>query len=50
MRKRSKAYEVDVIGDADFDGVHKDLPDHSVAKTHKARRNHPLTNDQKWIN
>lgn len=42
--------EVGVIGDAGFDGLHKDLPDHSVAITHKARRNHPLTADQKLIN
>jgi IS5 family transposase len=42
--------EVGVIGDAGFDGLHKDLPDHSVATAHKARRNHPLTEDQKLIN
>lgn len=42
--------DVGVIGDAGFDGLHKDLPDHSVATTHKARRNHPLTEDQKLIN
>lgn len=42
--------EVGVIGDAGFDGLHKDLPNHSVAISHKARRNHPLTDDQKFIN
>jgi IS5 family transposase len=42
--------EVGVIGDAGFDGLHKDLPEHSVATSHKARRNHPLTADQKLIN
>lgn len=42
--------DVGVIGDAGFDGLHKDLPEHSVATTHKARRNHPLSDDQKLIN
>lgn len=42
--------EVGVIGDAGFDGLHKDLPEHSVATPHKARRNQPLTEDQKLIN
>jgi IS5 family transposase len=42
--------EVGVIGDAGFDGLAHDLPDHSVATAHKARRNHPLTADQKLIN
>lgn len=42
--------KVGVVGDAGFDGLHHDLPEHSVATAHKARRNHPLTEDQKWIN
>jgi IS5 family transposase len=42
--------EVGVIGDSGFDGLHKNLPQHSVATAHKARRNHPLTVDQKLIN
>ena len=42
--------DVGVIGDAGFDGLHKDLPDHSVATSHKARRNHPLSEDEKLIN
>lgn len=42
--------DVGVIGDAGFDGLYKDLPDHSVATAHKARRNHPLSDDQKFIN
>lgn len=42
--------EVGVMGDAGFDGLHKDLPLHSVATPHKARRNHPLTADQKLMN
>ena len=42
--------EVGVIGDSGFDGLYKDLPEHSVATAHKARRNHPLTDDQKGIN
>lgn len=41
---------VGVVGDSGFDGLHKDLPEHSVATLHKARRNHPLTPDQKLIN
>lgn len=39
-----------VIGDAGYDGLYKDLPQHSVATAHKARRNHPLTDDQKFMN
>lgn len=39
-----------VVGDSGFDGIHNDLPDHSVATAHKARRNHPLTDDQKFMN
>lgn len=42
--------QVGVLGDAGFDGLYKDLPEHSVATAHKARRNHPLTDDQKFIN
>ncbi len=42
--------EVGVMGDAGFDGLHHDLPNHSVATSHKARRNPPLTDDQKLIN
>lgn len=42
--------EAGVIGDAGFDGLYHDLPDHSVATPHKARRNHPLTDEEKRIN
>ncbi|RMF26779.1 MAG: hypothetical protein D6759_18965, partial [Chloroflexi bacterium] len=42
--------EVGVLADAGFDGLHHDLPEHSVATPHKARRNHPLKEDQKLIN
>lgn len=42
--------EVSVLGDAGFDGLHHDLPAHSVATPHKARRNHPLTEAQKLLN
>ena len=42
--------EVGVIADAGFDGLHKDWPQHSVATAHKARRNHPLREEQKWMN
>ncbi len=42
--------QVGVAGDAGYQGLHKELPDHSVGTTHKARRNHPLTPDEKAIN
>ena len=42
--------EVGVIGDAGYDGLYKDLPDHSVATSHKAQRNHPLQQDHKAVN
>jgi len=41
---------VGVAGDAGYQGLHNELPDHSVATSHKARRNHPLTEDEKGIN
>lgn len=39
-----------VIADRAFDGLHQDLPDHSVGTPHKARREHPLNEAQKWAN
>jgi hypothetical protein len=42
--------QVAVVADAGFDGLYKDLPDHSVATAHKAQRHHPLTPDQRAIN
>jgi len=39
-----------VIADAGYDGLYKDLPNHSVATAHKAQRNHPLQQAQKDIN
>ena len=42
--------QVGVAGDAAYQGLHHELPDHSVGTTHKARRNHPLTQDEKAIN
>lgn len=42
--------DVGVIADAGFEGLHKDLPNHSVATAHKARRNHPLTKEPKLMN
>jgi transposase len=42
--------QVGAAGDAGYQGLHHELPDHSVATTHKARRNHPLTDDEKAIN
>lgn len=41
---------VTVIADAGFDGLYKDLPDHSVATAHKAQRNHPLMPDHRAMN
>ena len=42
--------QVGVAGDAGYQGLHDELPDHSVGTAHKARRNHPLTEDEKAIN
>lgn len=39
-----------VIADKAFDGLHRDLPDHSVGTPHKGRRDHPLNEAQKWAN
>jgi hypothetical protein len=39
-----------VGGDAGYDGLGKDLPEHSVITSFKARRNHPLTEEQKLLN
>jgi len=41
---------VGVMADAGFDGLHQDLPHHRVATAHKARRNHPLTEDHQLMN
>jgi hypothetical protein len=41
---------VGVVADAAYDGLYKDLPEHSVATTHKAQRNHPLEQAHKDIN
>jgi hypothetical protein len=43
-------YEVPLIGDSAFNGIHNDLPLHRVATAHKAERNHPLTLDHKQAN
>ena len=37
-------------GDSGYQGLHKELPDHNVFVPHKARRNHPLTEDEKLVN
>jgi hypothetical protein len=42
--------QVTVGGDAGYDGLGNDLADHSVITSFKARRNHPLTEEQKWLN
>jgi IS5 family transposase len=42
--------DVTVIGDAGFDGLPNYYPERSIGTPHKARRNHPLTPDQKLAN
>lgn len=42
--------DVALIGDAGFDGLQNYYPDRDVGTPHKARRNHPLTPDQKLAN
>jgi hypothetical protein len=42
--------DVTVGGDAGYDGLGHDLPEHSVITSFKARRNHPLTEEQKLLN
>jgi IS5 family transposase len=42
--------DVTVIGDAGFDGLQNYYPERNVGTPHKARRNHPLTPDQKLAN
>lgn len=42
--------EVTAGGDSGYQGLHKELPDHSVFVPHKARRNHPLTEAEKLAN
>ncbi len=39
-----------VAGDAGYDGLGHDLPEHSVITTFKARRNYPLNEEQKMLN
>lgn len=36
--------------DSGYDGLAKDYPDHTLFQVHKARRNHPLTPEQKAFN
>lgn len=42
--------EITVAGDAGYDGLGNNLPDHSVITSFKARRNHPLNEEQKLLN
>jgi IS5 family transposase len=42
--------QVAVIGDAGFDGLQNYYPERNIGTPHKARRNHPLTPDQKLAN
>ncbi len=41
---------VGVVGDAGYQGLQNELPDHSVGTAHKTRRGHPLTQAEKDIN
>jgi hypothetical protein len=42
--------DVTAIGDAGFDGLQNYYPERNIGTPHKARRNHPLTPDQKLAN
>ncbi len=42
--------EVTAGGDAGYQGLQNELPNHSVFIPHKASRNHPLTEDEKLAN
>lgn len=42
--------QITVAGDAGYDGLGNDLPEHSVITPFKARRNHPLNEEQKLLN
>ena len=42
--------EATVVLDKGFEGIHRDLPDHSVAVPHKTHYKHPLDEAQKWAN
>lgn len=42
--------DIGVIGDAGYQGLHDELPEHSVGTAHKAKRHHPLTQAEKDIN
>lgn len=42
--------EVTAGGDSGYQGLHDELPKHSVFVPHKATRGHPLTPDQKLVN
>ncbi len=42
--------DVTVIGDKAFDGLASTLPNHSVGTPHKARRNRPLDEGERWAN
>jgi DDE superfamily endonuclease/Helix-turn-helix of DDE superfamily endonuclease len=38
------------VGDKGFEGLDKDLPDHSIAIPHKTHYKHPLEEAEKWAN
>lgn len=42
--------DVTAGGEAGYQGLHDELPNHSVFVPHKAMRNHPLSEDQKLVN
>jgi DDE superfamily endonuclease/Helix-turn-helix of DDE superfamily endonuclease len=47
---RRVPHTVPIIGDKAFDGMHHDLPNHSVATPYKARRKRPLDESERWAN
>jgi transposase len=42
--------EVTAGGDAGYQGLQDELPDHSVITPFKASKNRPLTSEEKWLN
>jgi hypothetical protein len=42
--------EATMVGDKGFEGIHRDLPEHSVAIPHKTHYKHPLEEAEKWAN
>jgi hypothetical protein len=42
--------QVTVLGDKGFEGLHKDLPEHSIATPHKTYYKRPIGEAEKWAN